>query len=114
SDVVIVWMYFTVIISVPTAPTLFACTTLFRSDCRWALPQRRRRAHRYSHRYRASDPRRRSCRAQNQVDPSRSGTSYSLGWRDARSGEHTSELQSRENLVCRLLLENKKKERHAT
>jgi len=27
-----------------------------------------------------------------------------------RSEEHTSELQSRENLVCRLLLEKKKKE----
>src|SRR5690606_4294751 len=26
----------------------------------------------------------------------------------ARSGEHTSELQSRENLVCRLMLEKKK------
>src|SRR5690606_41839947 len=30
-----------------------------------------------------------------------------------RSEEHTSELQSRENLVCRLLLE-KKKQRHTT
>src|SRR5436309_14054525 len=29
--------------------------------------------------------------------------------RDDRSEEHTSELQSRENLVCRLLLEKKKK-----
>src|SRR5690606_40666490 len=29
----------------------------------------------------------------------------------ARSEEHTSELQSRENLVCRLLLEKKKKRR---
>src|SRR5690606_41297992 len=29
------------------------------------------------------------------------------GWRAVRSGEHTSELQSRENLVCRLLLEKK-------
>src|SRR5690606_41312220 len=29
-----------------------------------------------------------------------------------RSEEHTSELQSRENLVCRLLLEKKKKRRH--
>src|SRR5690606_39608213 len=28
---------------------------------------------------------------------------------DSRSEEHTSELQSRENLVCRLLLEKKKK-----
>src|SRR5690606_41125058 len=30
-------------------------------------------------------------------------------YRFARSEEHTSELQSRENLVCRLLLEKKKK-----
>src|SRR5690606_39466923 len=30
----------------------------------------------------------------------------------ARSEEHTSELQSRENLVCRLLLEKKKNDRH--
>src|SRR5690606_41312139 len=29
-----------------------------------------------------------------------------------RSEEHTSELQSRENLVCRLLLEKKKQHRH--
>src|SRR5690606_41698115 len=29
-------------------------------------------------------------------------------WRSARSEEHTSELQSRENLVCRLLLEKTK------
>src|SRR5436309_8786096 len=31
-----------------------------------------------------------------------------------RSEEHTSELQSRENLVCRLLLEKKKKEKTYT
>src|SRR5207302_11272012 len=31
-----------------------------------------------------------------------------------RSEEHTSELQSRENLVCRLLLEKKKKKQHKT
>src|SRR2546427_6340709 len=30
----------------------------------------------------------------------------------SRSEEHTSELQSQSNLVCRLLLEKKKKERH--
>src|SRR5690606_40588178 len=30
-------------------------------------------------------------------------------WAMLRSEEHTSELQSRENLVCRLLLEKKKK-----
>src|SRR5690606_25252056 len=32
----------------------------------------------------------------------------SLGFESERSEEHTSELQSRENLVCRLLLEKKK------
>src|SRR5690606_41852399 len=31
---------------------------------------------------------------------------------EARSEEHTSELQSRENLVCRLLLEKKKKKKN--
>src|SRR5690606_41759590 len=31
-----------------------------------------------------------------------------------RSEEHTSELQSRENLVCRLLLEKKKDQRRST
>src|SRR5690606_40029347 len=33
---------------------------------------------------------------------------------DHRSEEHTSELQSRENLVCRLLLEKKKTSQHRT
>src|SRR2546427_7122518 len=32
----------------------------------------------------------------------------------ARSEEHTSELQSQSNLVCRLLLEKKKNTNHAT
>src|SRR2546429_3740318 len=33
-------------------------------------------------------------------------------WQTQRSEEHTSELQSRLHLVCRLLLEKKKKNRH--
>ena len=33
---------------------------------------------------------------------------------DGRSEEHTSELQSRRNLVCRLLLEKKKKKKNMT
>src|SRR2546430_5950011 len=33
---------------------------------------------------------------------------------DVRSEEHTSELQSQSNLVCRLLLEKKKKTQHWT
>src|SRR5688572_31345799 len=36
-------------------------------------------------------------------------TQTPLGFRDLRSEEHTSELQSQSNLVCRLLLEKKKK-----
>src|SRR5690606_41994977 len=36
------------------------------------------------------------------------GAKVVLGARCERSEEHTSELQSRENLVCRLLLEKKK------
>src|SRR2546430_13646259 len=36
---------------------------------------------------------------------------YKSGQETARSEEHTSELQSQSNLVCRLLLEKKKKTR---
>ena len=35
-------------------------------------------------------------------------TAYGVVTKDRRSEEHTSELQSRRNLVCRLLLEKKK------
>src|SRR5258707_10960387 len=38
----------------------------------------------------------------------------SVGCNPSRSEEHTSELQSRQYLVCRLLLEKKKKERQNT
>src|SRR3989442_12013544 len=42
--------------------------------------------------------------------PSRwsTGTGQSVKWSATRSEEHTSELQSRPHLVCRLLLEKKK------
>src|SRR2546430_6668530 len=40
-----------------------------------------------------------------------SGASTAPAW-CRRSEEHTSELQSQSNLVCRLLLEKKKKDRH--
>src|SRR5690606_41658100 len=51
-------------------------------------------------------PRRRSC-----LDRRGAGGEVlvSRGAQAGRSEEHTSELQSRENLVCRLLLEKKKK-----
>src|SRR2546430_12609027 len=41
--------------------------------------------------------------------PSSGGTSTWPATRRSRSEEHTSELQSQSNLVCRLLLEKKKK-----
>src|SRR5688572_33048316 len=46
--------------------------------------------------------------------PSRDGTYASRAWAwtgSGRSEEHTSELQSQSNLVCRLLLEKKKKKK---
>src|SRR2546427_3887892 len=42
------------------------------------------------------------------ADPDRHVVVASLGLIDGRSEEHTSELQSQSNLVCRLLLEKKK------
>src|SRR2546422_3314146 len=72
----------------PPRSTLFPYTTLFRSV-------HRRGVHlRLQHRLRA--PRRSRRRG-----------------RDERSEEHTSELQSRLHLVCRLLLEKKKKKNKA-
>src|SRR5690606_41480851 len=49
------------------------------------------------------------------TSPSRSRMTRfaSTRFTSARSEEHTSELQSRENLVCRLLLEKKKNKRNA-
>src|SRR3989442_9271315 len=41
-----------------------------------------------------------------------SGISYVGGYQGARSEEHTSELQSRPHLVCRLLLEKKRYHPH--
>src|SRR5690606_41264043 len=43
------------------------------------------------------------------IQPEFRGRTHADSTRQSRSEEHTSELQSRENLVCRLLLEKKKK-----
>src|SRR5438067_1267560 len=55
-------------------------------------------------RYRSATEDARNCRGLRSVGPARAGASGS-----ERSEEHTSELQSRFDLVCRLLLEKKKK-----
>src|SRR2546430_11055778 len=80
----------------PPRSTLFPYTTLFRSRAdhgrrRGAAGRRRRRQAR---------PRRR--------EPQEMDRGGGL----LRSEEHTSELQSQSNLVCRLLLEKKKKDYH--
>src|SRR5690606_41479786 len=75
--------------------TLFPYTTLFRSG-RGGRPAARHHA-RTPGRVRPAQPPAGGRRPQER--PLR---------RRARSEEHTSELQSRENLVCRLLLEKKK------
>src|SRR2546430_9933766 len=76
-------IFFFLMIRRPPRSTLFPYTTLFRS---WRRPGCR--------------PRPRSGRSRARERPDRGR---------GRSEEHTSELQSQSNLVCRLLLEKKKK-----
>src|SRR2546430_12826986 len=85
----------------PPRSTLFPYTTLFRSACCAALPRPRRPRSSSSAlaSQLASSPKR--CE-----DPRRQ---HRLPGVEDRSEEHTSELQSQSNLVCRLLLEKKKK-----
>src|SRR5438067_7586515 len=77
----------------PPRSTLFPYTTLFRSLRPMDLELRHH--HHIPHSPRLLRPRRR-------LQPLRRGR------RSRRSEEHTSELQSRFDLVCRLLLEKKK------
>src|SRR5258706_5090379 len=83
--------FFFLMIRRPPRSTLFPYTTLFRSelhflidDCRFALA------------------------APHLADDRRGARAPRSGLRRSRSEEHTSELQSLTNLVCRLLLEKKK------
>src|SRR5690606_41295781 len=55
-----------------------------------------------------------SARAKAEATARARGTTYDNEAGETRSEEHTSELQSRENLVCRLLLEKKKNTANAT
>src|SRR3712207_7900679 len=87
----------------PPRSTLFPYTTLFRSR------GDRRRAPR---RGRKRDRRRRGLARHHRAAARRGGAPRARApdrpGREARSEEHTSELQSRQYLVCRLLLEKKK------
>src|SRR5437868_12497326 len=81
---------FFLIIPRPPRSTLFPYTTLFRSgDLEAAIL--------------------RKVWAGAGASPAGLKPDFVVDWRDGRSEEHTSELQSRFDLVCRLLLEKKKK-----
>src|SRR3712207_8492421 len=94
----------------PPRSTLFPYTTLFRSPGR-ERPCRRRRDS--GGRDLPGAPRRRLV-AQPASVLSRSARTLTRAPRGSRSEEHTSELQSRQYLVCRLLLEKKKKTSYIT
>src|SRR2546430_6180781 len=82
----------------PPRSTLFPYTTLFRSD------EERFPAERFGHPFFVwRSP---SCNLWRKA-PLRSPKRFHVS---GRSEEHTSELQSQSNLVCRLLLEKKKKQ----
>src|SRR2546427_5086810 len=85
------YFFFFLMIRRPPRSTLFPYTTLFRSRHETAQHERR------SGRHRADEP------------PGSPCTERALERGLLRSEEHTSELQSQSNLVCRLLLEKKKK-----
>src|SRR3712207_7371323 len=94
--------FFFLMIRRPPRSTLFPYTTLFRSvHGRRHPPARRRRDPRPRRHLR---PRRPPLRAAADAPHGRAGHLACV-----RSEEHTSELQSRQYLVCRLLLEKKKK-----
>src|SRR4051812_49824011 len=87
----------------PPRSTLFPYTTLFRSRGRdvevGQVSQKRRSRRMISSAYRS-------------LSVDYNATSGQVKVWHCRSEEHTSELQSHVNLVCRLLLEKKKKCRH--
>src|SRR5260221_6056013 len=93
--------FFFLMIRRPPRSTLFPYTTLFRSECRARCePAARTQAQGALPRPAGSGS-------------GAAGRSTCAAHRADRSEEHTSELQSHSDLVCRLLLEKKKKESHA-
>src|SRR3712207_7415124 len=93
----------------PPRSTLFPYTTLFRSTAA-AADEPRERDERGAGGNRLRAPAlRRPAGARPRCLRARDGEDPRLGGDQPRSEEHTSELQSRQYLVCRLLLEKKKK-----
>src|SRR2546430_10089401 len=95
--------FFFLMIRRPPRSTLFPYTTLFRSFGDVLYPASRGSGSGH-HRTSAAEDRR-----NNSVDGEERRGRRSDADSVSRSEEHTSELQSQSNLVCRLLLEKKKK-----
>src|SRR3712207_7850551 len=91
----IIYLFFFLMIRRPPRSTLFPYTTLFRSFDRLGLSRKRRGKTGFSTDARVLQ----AIRDEHPIIPKVER------W---RSEEHTSELQSRQYLVCRLLLEKKK------
>src|SRR5690242_21921517 len=89
--IIVFYLFFFLMIRRPPRSTLFPYTTLFRS--RWKSITTARR------------PLFSSISEVFSFWQKKTGPSWAITW---RSEEHTSELQSHVNLVCRLLLEKKK------
>src|SRR2546427_5751188 len=94
------FLFFFLMIRRPPRSTLFPYTTLFRSK------RQDRRDFRNQRREFLRD---RSGRTNRGPQSKARGRQESIRGRTCRSEEHTSELQSQSNLVCRLLLEKKKR-----
>src|SRR3712207_6930711 len=90
----------------PPRSTLFPYTTLFRSRVPGKAGDEQRDGSLRCHRRRRADRRQRDGLPPGQTRLARAPT--------RRSEEHTSELQSRQYLVCRLLLEKKKNKKTRT
>src|SRR5260221_10919105 len=99
----IFFFFFFLMIRRPPRSTLFPYTTLFRSLRRRLRVKSQRRPERRA--IREIEPRRRDADDLEQLPVDGDAAS------DERSEEHTSELQSHSDLVCRLLLEKKKKKK---
>src|SRR5688572_31753577 len=100
-------MFFFLMLRRPPRSTLFPYTTLFRSSTRPERTRSRtpcRLLRLYSAPTHSSSEKPNAC-----SNRTRFGSRGS-----PRSEEHTSELQSQSNLVCRLLLEKKKKKNKQT
>src|SRR5947209_12148090 len=94
----------------PLRPTLFPYTTLFRSDGAVAgseVEAARRHAPLYIG-CRPMEPPRDEAELRTRLRRLAGFTLGEIAAAQGRSEEHTSELQSRQYLVCRLLLEKKK------